>query len=243
MTDRPRVAVFRPDDGRLEATADRLRARGCAPVADPMLAIEPTGATPPDADLVVVTSPTGARLLADADWTALAPIAAIGPATADALREHGYAVDIVPETYSSAGLVEALADRVDGDHVALARSDRGSEILPDGLRDAGATVSETVLYELVRPDDAGRSVDLAAEGALDGAIFTASMTVHNVVAIARERDALDAVQTGLSGAVVGAIGEPTAAAAREAGLGIDVVPPEADADALADAVCERVRDR
>ncbi|AWB26617.1 uroporphyrinogen-III synthase [Halococcoides cellulosivorans] len=239
---RPRVAIFRPDDGRLEATADRIRAHDCEPVCDPMLAVEPTGATPPAADLVVVTSVTGARLLDEADWPADAPIAAIGPATADALRAHGYRVDVVPGTYSSAGLVTALADRVAGDRVVLARSDRGSGVLPEGLRDAGATVEETVLYELVRPAEAGESVAMAADGALDGALFTASMTVQNFVAIARDRDVLDAVREGLADAVVGAIGEPTARAAREAGLSVDVVPSEADADALADAVCDRLRE-
>jgi hypothetical protein len=44
-------------------------------------------------------------------WTALSAcrVAAIGPATADALREHGVRVDVVPAEYRAEGLVSRLA--------------------------------------------------------------------------------------------------------------------------------------
>ncbi|MEF8757793.1 MAG: uroporphyrinogen-III synthase, partial [Halobacteriales archaeon] len=59
--DRPRVAVFRPDDGRLEGAVDLLESLGVDPIGDPMLAVEPTGVTPrEDADYAILTSPTAA---------------------------------------------------------------------------------------------------------------------------------------------------------------------------------------
>ncbi|PHQ46567.1 uroporphyrinogen-III synthase, partial [Halorubrum sp. C3] len=96
----PRVAVFRPDDERIESAVELLRSLGAEPVADPMLEVEPTGAVPADAPLVVLTSKTGVELAAEAGWEpGDADVAAIGPATAAAAREAGWTVDVVPEEY------------------------------------------------------------------------------------------------------------------------------------------------
>jgi uroporphyrinogen-III synthase len=237
---RPTVAVFRPDDERLERALDLLAELGVEGVGDPMLAVEPTGRQPrTDADYTVLTSKTGADLLTT-DWEPGGRLCAIGPSTADALAAADHAVDIVPGTYSSAGLVDRLDGAVEGGRVEVARSDHGSETLLDGLAAAGAYVHETVLYRLTRPDGAGVSAERAAAGDLNGALFTSSLTVEHFLAAARERGVGEAARAGLDGAVVGAIGEPTAATAREAGLDVDVVPAEADFEALARAVVSRL---
>jgi uroporphyrinogen-III synthase len=235
-----RAAVFRPDDERLADAVELLASLGAEPVADPMLAVEPTGARPrADADYVVLTSTTGADLVGTAGWVpGDATVCAIGPTTAEGLREQGYAVDLVPEEYTSAGLVAALGERVEGARVEVARSDHGSAVLLDGLVDAGAYVHETVLYELVRPAGSGRSAELAADGELDAAAFTSSLTVEHFLEAAAERDVRAAAVDGLAEAVVGAIGAPTAETAREAGLEVDVVPAEADFELLATEVVE-----
>ncbi|PSQ43100.1 uroporphyrinogen-III synthase [Halobacteriales archaeon SW_7_68_16] len=180
---RLRVAVFRPDDDRLAGAVELLEALGADPVSDPMLAVDPTGARPRPADYVVFTSRTGVEVVAgerspdgseagteDANAGAdrwdpgEARVVAIGESTADALRAHGYPVDLVPAEYSSAGLVDALEAEAAGAHVELARSDHGSDVLIEGLEEAGATVTETVLYRLTRPPESGESAELAASG-------------------------------------------------------------------------------
>ncbi|SDG17409.1 uroporphyrinogen-III synthase [Halorubrum xinjiangense] len=236
---RPRVAVFRPDDERIESAVELLRSLGAEPVADPMLEVEPTGAVPADAPLVVLTSKTGVELAVEAGWEpGDAALAAIGPATAAAAREAGWSVDVVPEEYTSAGLVAALEPRVAGERVVVARSDHGSDVLLDGLREAGADVTETVLYRLTRPADAGDSAELAAAGDLDAAAFTSSLTVDNFLAAAADRGVEEAARAGLADAVVGAIGPPTAETAADRGVDVDVVPDEASFDALATAVVD-----
>jgi uroporphyrinogen-III synthase len=238
-----KVAVFRPDDGRAVAAAEVLEDLGAEPVVDPMLAVEPTGAAPrEDADYAVFTSISGVELLADAGWSAGdTTVCAIGSSTADALRGAGYDVDVVPEEYSSAGLVEALADEVGGARVEVARSDHGSDVLLDGLDEAGAFVHETTLYRLVRPEGAGESAELAARGGLAGALFTASMTVENFLACADARGVRADTVAGLNEAVVGAIGEPTRERAERAGIEVDVVPDVAEFEALAEAVVDAAR--
>ena len=239
MTDRPRVAVFRPDDERIDDAVDLLSKLGAEPVPDPRLAVDPTGATPDDAQYVVLTSKTGVELAAEAGWEPDgATLVAIGPATAAAARDAGWTVDIVPAEYTSSGLVERLRGDVDGARIEVARSDHGSDVLLDGLHDAGAVVTETVLYRLTRPDGAGESAQMAADGALDAAAFTSSLTVTHFVEAAAERGVRDAAVAGLHEAVVGAIGPPTAETAAEHGIDVDVIPDDAEFEALAGAVVE-----
>ena len=254
---RMRVGVFRPDDDRLADAVALLESLGVTPVPDPMLAVDPTGQRPRGADCVVFTSKTGVEIAAgerpaagggdetsaggeDRRWEpGEATVVAIGASTADALREHGYPVDVVPAEYSSAGLVDALADDVAGATVELARSDHGSNVLIEGLESAGATVHETVLYRLTRPEGAGESAELAARGDLDAALFTSSLTVEHFLDAAADRGIREAALAGLAEAVVGAIGDPTRETAEDAGIAVDVVPGTADFKALACEVVER----
>jgi uroporphyrinogen-III synthase len=234
----PRVAVFRPDDGRLDRADSLLEELGVEAVADPMLAIEPTDATPrTDADYTIFTSTTGVERAASQGWEPTdTDLVAIGPTTASAVREAGFGEPSVPEEYTSAGLVATLDDEVDGARIEVARSDHGSDVLLAGLEAAGAFLHETVLYELGVPEGAGESVKLAAEGALDAVLFSSSLTVEHFFELAAVAGNEEAVREGLDAAVVGAIGPPTAETAREAGIAVDVVPAEADFEALARAV-------
>jgi uroporphyrinogen-III synthase len=238
---RPRVAVFRPDDGRLAAAESLLAGLGVVPVLDPMLAIEPTGNAPrTDAAYAILTSKTGAEIVADLGWRFDGTLCAIGERTAAALESADYSVDLVPPEFSSAGLVAALADHVPGTPVEVARSDHGSSVLLEGLNAAGAYVHETVLYGLVRPPQSGESAALAARGELDGALFTSSLTVTNFLAAAREQALEDEARAGLENAVVGTIGEPTRETAMTAGIAVDVVPETAAFEALARDVVARI---
>jgi uroporphyrinogen III methyltransferase / synthase len=101
-----RVAVTRED------LAERVAALGHEPVLAELIRVEPLGDEPVDAsgyDWLVVTSANGAHELGRRGVRANR-IAAIGPATAAALREHGLPVDLVPETHTQEGLRDALPD-------------------------------------------------------------------------------------------------------------------------------------
>jgi uroporphyrinogen-III synthase len=243
VTEGPRVAVFRPDDERMTEAVTVLESLGVEPVADPLLAVEPTGATPrTDADYLILTSKTGADQLPE-DWDpGDATLCAIGERTARALAAVGHPPDLVPETYSSRGLLELLDGTVDGSRVEVARSDHGSDVLLDGLDGAGAYHHETVLYRLGRPAGSGRSAELAADGGLDAALFTSSLTVEYFLAAAAERDREADAVAGLNGAVVGTIGDPTRETAEAHGIDVDVVPDTASFEALARAAVSRLEE-
>ena len=233
--ERPTVAVFRPDDERLAEAVSLLRELGGDPIADPMLTVEPTDERPrEDAEYAILTSKTGVELATAAGWDpGETTVCAIGPATAAALGVAGYAVDVVPEVYTSAGLVEHLRGDVDGARIEVARSDHGSPVLLEGLGTAGAYVHETILYRLTRPAASGSSTELAAAGALDAACFTSSLTVEHFVEAAAERGLRDDALNGLEAAVVGVIGPPTSETLADHGIDADVVASEATFEVLA----------
>jgi len=84
------VLVTRPiNDAR--RTAKRLIAAGHNPVIAPVLTIEPTDAAPPEGrfDALIVTSANGARQLDALPGWSDNVIYAVGPRTADAIRERG----------------------------------------------------------------------------------------------------------------------------------------------------------
>lgn len=68
-------------------------------------------------------------------------VAAIGPATAQAVRTHGIAPDFVPEAYIAESVAEGLIGLgMDGKKVLLPRAREAREVLPEELRKAGAQV-------------------------------------------------------------------------------------------------------
>ncbi|WP_049972766.1 uroporphyrinogen-III synthase [Haladaptatus cibarius] len=239
---KPTVAVLRPDDNRIDEAVEYLRSRGVSPVADPMLTVCSTGETPTAADYYVFTSRTGVQIAADQDWQpGRATVCAVGQQTASALRVYGHSVDVVPSTFTSAGLVEELAAEVSGATVEIARSAHGSDVLIQGLEAAGADVHETQLYRLERPKSAGRSVSLTIDGQLDGILFTSPRTVGHFFEIATEQDDAAELKRGLEEPVIGAIGAPTARVIRDIGLEINITPDSVDFEQLARLTVQEIR--
>jgi uroporphyrinogen III methyltransferase / synthase len=231
------VAVTRAR-AQASALAARLRALGAGVVEAPAIRIEPLAGEAPDVsayDLVCLTSANGVRLLferlgeagQDARALAGATVAAIGPGTAAALREHGIEADVLPERSVAESLVDALRE-VPVKRALVARAAEARDVLPDALRERGAEVDVLALYETVaEPLDDGT---LAAARAADYVTFTSSSTV---------RFFLDAAggDAGLSdGTRIVSIGPVTSSTLREHGLEPDVEAARHDVDGVLDAL-------
>jgi uroporphyrinogen-III synthase len=95
-----------------EELVDRVESLGHDAVFCELIRVEPLGDEPVDArayDWLVVTSRNGAHELGRRGVTANR-IAAIGPATADALESHGLRVDLVAATHTQEGLRDELPE-------------------------------------------------------------------------------------------------------------------------------------
>ena len=162
-------------------------------------------------------------------------IAAVGGATAGALRDWGLEPDLVPSGEQSAsGLLEGwppfdeLLDPIN--RVFLPRADIATETLVAGLQDMGWEVDDVTAYRTVRAAPPPAAVREAIKsGKFDAVVFTSSSTVRNLVGIAGKPH---------PSTVVACIGPATAKTAEEHGLRVDVLSAEASACALVDALAE-----
>src|SRR5436309_14129779 len=109
-------------------------------------------------------------------WAAVARkrVAAIGPATAEALAEHGVRVEAVPDEYRAEALVERLRPAIGpGDRVLLPRATETRHALAVELRRLGASVKEEAAYQTRRVENGPRRLRRAlARGAIGPVAFT-----------------------------------------------------------------------
>jgi uroporphyrinogen III methyltransferase/synthase len=75
--------------------------------------------------------------------------AVIGPATGEALTQHGLYPALCPPTHTSAGLALALREAAEpGEEILLFRSAQGAPILPQLLTEAGCSVQDLPVYRI-----------------------------------------------------------------------------------------------
>ncbi len=190
------VTRARHQAGQLSA---QLAALGAEVIEVPAIEILPPDSFEPlDAALqnlahyrwMIVTSANTVRALRDrmtalklasGDFAHL-KIAAIGSATAHALKELGIAVDVTPEEYVAESLLAALGDQLRGARVLLARAAIARDIIPETLTVRGAKVDVVDAYRTVIPAESVKLIsELFASAARipDAATFTSSSTVTN----------------------------------------------------------------
>jgi uroporphyrinogen III methyltransferase / synthase len=203
-----RIVVTRAD-AQADPLVTRLEALGHEVVRCPLIRIEPLGdesIDPSPYDWVVVTSPNGARELARRLTSSPRQVAAIGPGTADALREHGLHADLVPAVHTQEGLLAELPAGT----VLLAAAEGARRLLVEER-----SADFVALYRTVELRPAAPAGDIA------------------IVASASAARSLAA--TGARLPVV-AIGPQTAAEAREHGLEVAAVAYSHDLGGLIDVV-------
>ncbi len=133
-------------------------------------------------DWLVFTSANGVRAFLDRllaigkDLRALGrlQIAAIGPKTAETLREYHLHPDLIPSAYRSEELVEALKPLVQGKRVLLARADRGRDLLPKELSRIANVHQLTVYSQVDAVDPDSPILDNLRRGEIDCVTLTSS---------------------------------------------------------------------
>jgi uroporphyrinogen-III synthase len=158
-------------------------------------------------------------------------VAAVGPATAGALRMGGLQVDHVPSRYRTVAIAEGLGE-VAGKRVMLARADAATRDLRDALLERGALVEEVVAYRtMLGPAGSRDRIRAALAQPLDGVTFTSGSTVRGLRALLSPPEALRA--TVLPAYCIGPV---TARVARRAGFAVPVVAARHTVVALAEAI-------
>ena len=234
------VVVTRPR-GESDASATDLEAIGAEVLAAPTVQILPVEDHGPidgaidrleSFDWLVFTSGNGVSHFLDRlerrgrDLRAIGhlKLAAIGPATAEALAAFRLRADVVPESYRSEGLVEALRPLVVGRGVLLARADRGRDVLREELSKV-ARVEQVPVYRNVDVDALPDAIaDRFNDGSIDWVTLTSSAIADRLHALlsetARDRIARGAIRLASISPVTSdaarRLGWPIAAEATEA---------------------------
>jgi uroporphyrinogen III methyltransferase / synthase len=240
------VTRTRKQAGELSA---QLRTLGAHVFELPTIRIEPPGDLRAFAELVqdahsydwiVFTSANGVeaffeiffKLYDDGREIGGARIAAIGPATAQRIRDFHLHVDLQPDEFVAEAVVREFQKLggVENLRILLVRAEKARDVLPKELSGLGAIVDEGLAYRTVPEtrDTTGARRHLLEEGA-DLIAFTSSSTVENFLAL------------GLpwpDGMQVASIGPITSKTARDHGLKIEIEARRHDIGGLVEAIRE-----
>ena len=164
-------------------------------------------------------------------------IAAIGPATAEALGRFHLRPDLVPGRFGSEALVASLVDRVRGGRVLLAQADRGRTTLSDDLGRV-ATVERLTVYRHVDADAIRAAVAARIEaGSVDWITATSPAIVRRLHAL------IPPPARGRIGTAIrlASISPLTTAAAKELGWPVAAEAEAATWDGVVAAIRQAVR--
>ena len=241
------VVVTRKGD-QADSMIDRLRELGAEPFFFPVIeTIAPDDWSPLDNALnnlsqydgLIFTSVNGVRFFAERlktieqDIRELkgARVYTIGPKTAEAVRDLGIRVDVVPENFVAESLIESIGN-AEGKRFLIPRATVARETLPEQLRKMGALVDVAPAYKTVLPSQSVDALEKRLkEGSVDVITFTSSSTVTNFLTLTGEQ-----LLPAIKNTKIACIGPITAKTARDAGLNVEIMPEQYTVSSLMDAI-------
>jgi uroporphyrinogen III methyltransferase / synthase len=227
--------------------SEKLRALGAHVIELPTIRIEPPinlrefGELVQDAhayDWIVFTSVNGVdaffdmffKLYDDAREIGGVRIAAIGPATAQRVKDFHLHVDLQPEDFVAEAIVREFKKQgsIENERILVVRAEKARDVLPKELSAAGAIVDEAFAYRTVpETRDIDGSQRQLVEAGAELITFTSSSTVENFLGL------------GLpwpKGMRIASIGPITSKTVRDQGLKVDVEARRHDIDGLVQAI-------
>lgn len=233
-----RILVTRPE-AQANGLCEQLSASGAHPVRFPTIRLEPMSDIRPlqrvlqrlpSYDWVIFTSVNGVTYTWQAltgAWSRAVRVAAIGPATGNALQARGVTPDFVPQEFRAERIARDL-EAVEGNAVLLLRAESARPVLADMLRERSASVTEVAVYRTLvnRPPATAYA---ALEKGVDAITFTSSSTVEGYTAV---------IGRPPGNSLVACIGPVTAQTARDHGFRVGAVAREYTTGGLVQALRE-----
>jgi uroporphyrinogen III methyltransferase/synthase len=243
-----RILVTRPQ-GEGHRAAESLEALGAEVLLAPMVAIRPVPDPGPldraidrlaEFDWLVFTSANGVRYFLERlesvgkDLRVLGhlKLAAIGSATAEALRRARLRADLVPKEFRSEALAQSLAAHTAGKRVLLARADRGRTLLREELSKL-AHVEQVAVYQNADIDSLPSEIaSRLTVGSVDWITLTSSAIAERLFALMPA-----AARAQVGGTIrLASISPVTTATARRLGWNVAVEASTFTWEGLVDAI-------
>ncbi len=250
-----RIAVTRPTGSAAEWRA-RLEALGAEVVELPMIKVSKDVNLNTLAEVfqelggyewLIFTSVNGVRFFFeefhrvydDIRSLGLVRIAAVGEATAAAVREQHLRVDLQPKKATGEELVKELIAReaMDSAKILVVTGNRNREVVVEKLSEARAIVDQLPVYRTEETDLAADPVaaDFRTKGA-DAILFASPSAVQSFF------DQAGALKLAAKARkpLAGSIGPTTTATMKQLGLPVDFEAAEASLDALVAALLKKL---
>ena len=246
------VALTRPS-GQAEEAGELIKAKGGVPYYIPAIEIKGLSDFTPVkkfvtelqkgmVDYIIFMSTNGVKYLFSAaeslkqtdelkSGLAKAFVIAVGPRTAQELETYHVHVDLVPEKYSSEGLIECLQVKgIAGKTIRIPRTTSATPTLTEKLKEMGADIAEIHVYESGLPVDEKLKAkfleDLTA-GKVHAIVFGSGLSAKNIFKMLTEKASMEKLRALIAEKVtVVAIGPTTAEALEEMGVRVDVMPKD-----------------
>jgi len=170
-------------------------------------------------------------------------VCAVGPSTAEALRDAGVLVNLVPQDFVAEGILRALADshggleKLAGCRILLPRAKEARDILPRTLESAGARVDILPCYENVLPEVDEAMVRGIVREPPEIVVFTSSSTVTNFAKILGGNN----LKSVFERSTVAALGPITAGTIESLGKRVAILPKENTTASLLQALASHYR--
>ncbi len=164
-------------------------------------------------------------------------VAAIGPATAEALEQKGIHPDFCPTVFTAEGIVIGLSSlNIAGQRFLLPRTDIADKELAEGIERLGGSIHEVTVYQTIPGASPSQVKEVLSDGKIDVITFASSSTVTNLLT------ALKNEEITLNGVKIACIGPKTADTAAKAGLNVDIVAAEHTIPGLVAAIEDYFRE-
>jgi uroporphyrinogen-III synthase len=258
------IAITRPI-GQAEEAGELIRTKGGIPYYIPAIEIKPLNNPEPlkkfitelqenTVDYVALMSTNGVKHLFSAteeikqtnqlyEGLKNVCVIAVGPKTAEALKEKNIRVDMIPQKYSSDGLIEALSNtNLKNKTFRIPRTSNASPTLTETLQQMGADVQEIYVYESGLPIDEELKTKFyqdLTEGHINALLFGSGLSAKNIFKLLTEKASMEQLRQILTEKVTTvAIGPTTAQALNELKITVDVVPNNYLFDSALDALAQ-----
>jgi uroporphyrinogen-III synthase len=244
------IALTRPA-GQAEEAGQLIHARGGIPYYIPAIEIKPLNntehvkqfiieLTTGTVDYVILMSTNGVKHLCEAAQninqtdtlrTGLAKtfVIGVGPRTAQELETYNIHVDLIPEKYSSEGLLEALKDKdIKGKNIRIPRTTSATPTLNNQLANMGANVQEIHVYESnipINEELKNKFHNDLINGQINAILFGSGLSAKNIFKMLTEKTPIQQIQKIITEKTTTvAIGPTTAQALKELNIKVDVTP-------------------
>jgi len=228
-----------------------LARQGAIGISVPLIRTEPSGdpgriqaalAHLPEYDWVLFSSANAVDFFFRGPLSAGDPgtarMGAVGPATAEALRLHGFSPSLIAHGQTGAALAKEVLEReggsLAGQRALIPCAEEAGRDAPAVLREAGAEVEVLPVYRTVTEDPTEEDCDRILRG-VDAVMLMSGSAARAFRGLITRRPAL---ASALEKAVMACIGQSTAESASAEGLRVDIVPAEHTSEALVAAVAD-----